>query len=207
MKKVIFCLLIPVMIQSCTDELHEIDSVVLADDFVLRKDIDISSKDVPHNSFTAFYYFVENNKASVDNKIENKIDHNIDKSDLGKKDFAAYWEGYFDFDSGDYEFTINSDKEIKVSIDGVMIFEGSSNTNAGSIKVGRSLEGIRRLKVFYNMNSDQKLQKIIEYYKSMRESEDDDESEAPISTSANAVGSNDQNQSITSDILVDWQRL
>ena len=134
MKRVIFCLLVPIVFQSCTDELKEIDSVMLTEDFITR-DINLSSKDVPHNSFAAFYYMKEDNKENVDHKIEGKINHKIDKSKSDKADLAAYWEGYFDFDSGEYEFQIGSDKQIKISIDDVMIFEGNSNNNSGTVTV------------------------------------------------------------------------
>ena len=94
MKKVIFCLFIPVMIQSCTDEMHEINSVVsLTDDSIVGSDLRISSKDIPNDAFTAFYYFLENNKTNVENKVEGNINHNFDNSEPGKKDFTAYWEG------------------------------------------------------------------------------------------------------------------
>ena len=199
MKKVIFCLLVPFILQSCTDELHEIDSVVLSNDHISDISQEINSKDIPQNSFAAFYYYVENNKATVHNAYEEKID----LKDLGKKDFSAYWDGYFEFESGDYEFTINGDKEIKVSIDDVVIFDGSASNSKGGVKVGHSLEGIRRLKVFYNMNSAQKVQKIIEYYKSMRGFEDDQESETPSNTSTNAGGNSDDSAAI----LLDWRKL
>lgn len=207
MKKVIFCLLLPVIFQSCTDELKEIDSVMLTEDFVLGREINLSSKDVPHNSFAAFYYVNDNNKESVDHKIEGKIDHKFDKVKSEKTDLTAYWEGYFDFDSGDYEFVIGSDKQIKISIDDVMIFKGNTQNTSGTVKVAKSLSGIRRLKVFYNMNSAQKVKKIVEYYKNLRDANDDEEDDDSTGIPSATGGFNAGDASDISNILVNWRML
>jgi hypothetical protein len=203
MKKVIFYLLFALLIQSCTNELREIDSVVSSHDYASVLDQNIESMDVPHNSFSAFYYYVENNKATVSSAVEMKIDHHIEQFDQDKNDFSAYWEGYFDFDSGDYEFTVKADKTLKVYIDDIVIFDGNGSTSNAGVQVNRSLEGIRRLKVFYNMNSSQKVQKIIDYYRSLRAPEGDEESESVFNTSTRSQGNNAENQ----NVLLDWRKL
>ena len=203
MKKVIFYLLFALFIQSCTDELMEIDSVVSSNDYASVLDQNIESADVPRNSFSAFYYYVENNKATVSNAVEMKIDRHFEQSDEGKKDFSAYWEGYFDFDAGDYEFTMKADKTLKVYIDDVVLFDGSGPTSNVGVQVSRSLEGVRRLKVFYNMNSAQKVQKIIDYYRSMRDPDADEESESVVSTASGSKGNAAENR----NVLFDWRKL
>jgi hypothetical protein len=203
MKKVIFYLLIPIIFQSCTDELLEIDSIVLSEDFSPIGNLVLDSKDVPNNSFTAFYYSVQNDKATVNNTIEEKIDRKKGRSNLVGNDLSAYWEGYFEFDSGEYEFSVSADKSLKVSIDDVIIFDGTKPNSSGGVTFAHSLQGVRRLKVFYNMNSAQKVQKIIEYYNSMRGHGKDHESGKPGSTATNAANNSDLGQAV----LVDWRKL
>ena len=208
MKKVIFCFLISVVFQQCTDELHEIDSVIsVQENSVSEGDLIIDNKDIPLNSFSAFYYYLENHKPFVDNQIEHKIIHRFNKDDSADNDLSAHWIGDFNFESGKYELDIISDKGIKVFIDDKVVFEDWNNSGNNHFRINLTLQGIRRLKVFYNMNSNQKLAKIIEYYTNLHKELDEEESNVPT---YNSLISGDRvNQTVTheSRVSVNWKLL
>ena len=206
MKKVFFYLLVALMFQQCTDELYEIDSVIPASDSanLLVSEYEINNKFIPRDSFSEAYYFLEDQQEKVVERIVDKINQS-DFSESDDMDLSAHWVGDFEFEQGTYEFTVKSDKGIQVLIDNEVIFD---NTNVqirkNYFRIYKSLEGIRRLKVFYNMNSDQKLQKIIEYYASLNESTEQEENDVPTSNSANSNNTLDVSDS---KIFVDWKSI
>ena len=176
MKKVFLLVLIPFLFQNCTEELHEIDAVVTAaDENIAGIDIGLSAADVPQNSFMGFYYYLRGQEPVVENKIEDNISFGVGDYSSDGVDYSAYWEGYFDFDDGDYVFSITSDQALKVIIDDEIILDSSNENKLEQYKITHSLEGIRRLKVFYNMNSEQKLNEIVKYYAGLGDQEENDE--------------------------------
>lgn len=204
MKRVFFYLLVALLFQQCTDELFEIDAVIPASDSnnILVSEYEINDQFIPKDSFSGAYYFMEDHKEKVVERIVDKINQS-DISESDDIDLSAQWVGDFEFEQGTYEFTVKSDKGIQVLIDNEVIFD---NTNVqirkNYFRIYKSLEGIRRLKVFYNMNSDQKLQKIVEYYASLNESTEQEESGVPTSNSSNTNNNIDVSDS---KIFVDWK--
>lgn len=200
MKRIIFCLLIAGIFQQCTNELHEIDSVISS-----QIELKIADKDVPRNSFSAFYVVSEDEHDFVQRSSDTRINHNFKKQNITYSDLGVYWIGDFDFESGDYEMRIKSDEIIKVILDNETVFEGTSNQPYG-LKTKFALKGIHRLKVLYNMTNEQKVQKIIEYYQKLNEEETESESEQKTRTSV--FGSNSSiSDTSNPDVKVTWKRL
>lgn len=169
----------PLTFQQCTDELQEIDGVVVSSG-ITSKELVLDAMDVPINAYTSFYYHQENQKVVISKDTEKVI--NIGNSDVDPKkdEFSGIWEGNFEFSDGEYEFTYFSDKNLKIMVGNKILFDGTSTQNMEQKRITQSIEGIRRLKVFYNMSNSQKLQQIINYYKSLNNADQDDDSNNPI---------------------------
>ena len=158
-------MLVPFLFQQCTEELHEIDEVILeSDPSVSYNALTLDQGDVPDNAFTAFYYFGNGDRTRVEHKIEREIDYKLLQSKEGDQEFAAYWEGYFDFESGDYEVILPTDNSMKVFVDGVSIVDGEDSQLNSYVKIRRSFDGIRHLKIFYNLNSEAKIEKMNNFF-------------------------------------------
>lgn len=206
MKKIIFCSLILVIFQQCTDELHEIDAIIPAqnqDDVTAQ--LEIGKQDIPLNSFSAFYYYTVNQQEFVSSASEARINHNFKKGRTIYKDLGVHWIGDFEFENGDYEISVKSDETIKVILDENIVFEGPNDTQINGFTAKLSLNGIHRLKVFYNLSSEQKVEKIIEYYKKLNEEKDrNGSSEQHVKTS---IVGDSTNSSESKDVDVSWVRL
>ncbi len=204
MKKVIICLLMPLTFQQCTDELHEIDGVV-ASSGITSKELVLDAKDVPLNAFTSFYYQQENQNVVISKDTDKVI--NIGNSDVDPKkdEFSGVWEGNFEFSDGDYEFNYFSDKNLKIMVGDKILFDGMSTQNMEQKRITHSIEGIRRLKVFYNMSNSQKLQQIINYYKSLNNADQDDDSNNPIYKSLHDGQGNKTPDLADLKLYINWQ--
>ena len=97
-----------------------------------------------------------------------------------------------------------SDENVKVILDDQIVFEGTSKDSYKG-RVSLALKGVHRLKVFYNLSSEQKVQKIIEYYQKLNEEKSESDSEQKKRTSIFSSNSNSEN--MDSDVEVTWRRL
>lgn len=171
MKKVVLCLLIPFLFQQCTDELREIDTVLSTQvEDNLRDQEFASHSGIPFNSYLGKYYKGENQPVLVSEKIENKISKRIKEqahSYFLDKDISAEWIGDFEFDFGEYEFKVNSDRGIKVLIDDEIVIDDLDNLRQTSYKTFITLNGVHRILIFYNMDKSQIGNIIVEYYQSL----------------------------------------
>ena len=114
MKKIMVALVVALAFQVCTSELSEIDGVI-------GDHIDGNSAgngdmfhDIPADSFLG-QYFVNDSSTPISSRIENRIRHDFNspvRNDLTANKLGAKWTGDFYFESGDYNFTINSDKKL-----------------------------------------------------------------------------------------------
>ena len=190
MKRVIFLLLVPFIFLQCTDELQEIDGVIAASD-IKSRELTLEAKDVPLNAFTSFYHHQENQNVVINKDTTKMI--NLSINDLGQRnsELSGVWEGDFEFLNGEYEFTYFTDNRLKIMVGDMVLYDGTSTENMEQKRITQSIEGIRRLKVFYNMSGSQKLQQIINYYNSLNNTEQDDDAKKPVhKTAQNGQGNN-----------------
>ncbi len=178
MKKVILLLLIPFVFQQCTDELYEIDEVITAQGEEKNSNLIVQKNagSIPLNSYKATYYASENQNSTVTERIESNIGQVYDRLSNANpftENASTYWVGDFEFEAGDYEFLIQSDKNVTVFIDNQNVFS-DVNTSARrtSHKIFKSLDGVHRILIFYNMDKSKIAQKIIEYYTGLHSTED-----------------------------------
>ncbi|MCG8306496.1 MAG: PA14 domain-containing protein [Cytophagales bacterium] len=207
MKKVIFCLCISVIFQQCTDELHEIDAVVSSQvEGISAADLKGALNDIPHNAYSAFYYYSGDRQEFVQHRSETNINHNFRTNRTMYDDLGVFWTGDFEFESGDYELNIKSDETIKVLIDDAVVFEGSNMDPDTAYKTKLTLEGIHRLKVLYNLNNKQKVEKIIEYYQKLNGEKDGGNTDhsSKISVLPDGVKNSENPHP---DVAMDWKRL
>jgi hypothetical protein len=86
-----------------------------------------------------------------------------------------------------------------------ILFDGMSTQNMEQKRITHSIEGIRRLKVFYNMSNSQKLQQIINYYKSLNNADQDDDSNNSIHKSLQDGQSNNTPDLADLKLYLNWQ--
>ena len=98
MKKVIFGLLASVMFQQCTDELHEIDAVITTQSQEdLTSEFVIATGEVPLNSYSASYYYTQNQQEYVSGISEGRISHSFRTGKTIYNDLGVHWIGDFEF--------------------------------------------------------------------------------------------------------------
>ena len=204
MKKVIFYLVVPFIFQQCTDELQEIDGVVASSD-INNKGLMLDENDVPLNAFTSFYHLQVDQKVAINKDKVKMIQLGRNDFNSTQGEFSGIWEGNFEFLDGEYEFTYFSDRKLKIVVGDKVLFDGISTEKEWQKKITHSIAGIRRLKVFYNMSGDQKLQQIINYYKRLNEADQDDDLSNPIPSSLRNDQSNKIPDPVDLRLFLDWQ--
>jgi len=166
MKKVLISLLVPVIFLQCTNELSEIQTVV--GDNSSNSSTIPEVADIPHNAYKATYFNSRGNKTSITERNENSIEHKFQKnesSNMFNKTTSAFWVGDFDFDGGDYEISVQADKNVTVLVDDKYVFDGIGNVSRRiSYNTFKALNGVQRVLVFYNMDKSQIAEMILEYY-------------------------------------------
>lgn len=203
------------MFQQCTDELREIDTVLntQVEDNLPGQEYS-SHSDIPFNSYLGKYYMGENQPSLVSEKIENKISKKIKEQAYSyflNKDISAEWIGDFEFDFGEYEFIVNSDKGIKVLIDDTIVIDDLDNLRQTSYKTFITLNGVHRILILYNMDKSQIGDIIVAYYQSLHNAKnekplsDTKKSVKDFATSISQVVSIDDDEE--SGISLGWEKI
>ncbi len=151
-------LVVLIAFQACTSELSEIDGVI--GDNIDSSIIDDGRGDnfisIPSESFLSQYFFTDNG-SPISTRIENQIHHDFNSPvDTNKesKDLSAKWTGNFYFEAGEYDFSIKSNKGIKITIDDNIVLNEPENQKVTSYSINQQLDGIHKLTVEYNIEDN-----------------------------------------------------
>lgn len=215
MKKVLMFLLVPFIFQQCTNELGEMESVIGSNSeyssSISENDPGIS--EIPNNSFKATYLNPFDNNTRVTERIENSVELNFNEG-ISSKTFndatSAFWVGDFDFNGGNYEISVQADKQVTILIDNQYVVKGIGRKNSRTrFTVFRSLDGVHRILVFYNMDKSQIADKILEYYTGLNTEEDATENSKSMKPTRIYSGSKDDSsiaEKILPHIAVQWRK-
>ena len=170
MKKVLMFLFVPFTFLQCTDELSDIEAVFGrgSEYSSTTSENDPMISEIPKNAFKASYFNSYSNKTSVTERIENSVEQRFSKginSNTFNDATSVFWVGDFDFKGGNYEISVQSDKNVTILIDDKYLFNGIERSE-GRIRynIFKSLEGVHRILIFYNMDKSQIADMILEYY-------------------------------------------
>ncbi len=138
-------LLVMLAFQLCTSELNEIDEVI-------GNQIEVSNNS--SNSFLAQYFKSDDLESSISSSIEDKISYDFNNSEyssLESDEISAKWNGDVYFESGNYEFSVTSDKGIKVLIDNEVVLYDWENSTETTYTIYQQLDGVHKVNVEYNI--------------------------------------------------------
>ncbi len=202
-------LFVPFLFQQCTDESSEIDALI-------RSNSEYSSetsgtREIPLNSYKAIYFNSHGNSTDVTERIEKNIEQEFNQiSNTFNDATSAFWVGDFDFNSGNYEISVEADKEVTMLIGNKYVFnENGLSANRIRSKNFRSLGGLQRVLIFYNMDKSQIAEKILEYYTGLNSAESTSEDAESSKTTIISPNSNDQNstsENLVPHLFVKWTK-
>ncbi len=155
MKKAMIGLFVMFAFQLCTSELNEIDEVIgsnIDSNYIGKGD----KNHIPSNSFLVEYFQNDNYETSISTRTESRISHDFNSpvSNLQGEDLSAKWTGNFYFGSGDYVFSVKSDKGIKVLIDERVVLNDLDNTSETTYNIDQQLDGVHKVEVEYNIENN-----------------------------------------------------
>ncbi len=157
MKKMMIGLMVMLVFQFCTSELNEIGGIV--GDHIdpgLNGGLGTDRNDIPSNSFLVEYFQGGNNNTSISTRTESRINHDFNSpvSNLQGEELGAKWTGDFYFNSGDYVFSVKSNKGIKVLIDDRIVLNDLENNKETNYNINQQLDGVHTIEVEYNINGN-----------------------------------------------------
>lgn len=210
MKKVIMFLLVPFIFQQCTDELSEIDTVVGENS--AYSSTTPEAAEVPYNAYKATYFNSHSNTMRIternENSIEQKINEHLNPNTFNEAT-SAFWAGDFDFDGGEYEISVQSDKNVSMLIDNNYVLDVTGNDNRRiSYNTVKSLDGVHRVLVFYNMDKGQIAKMILQYYAGMNTKDrilESANSSKPSRISPDFKSANRNKEQILPHVIVQWR--
>ncbi|MCG8310723.1 MAG: heparin lyase I family protein [Cytophagales bacterium] len=150
MKKVFLCMVVMLAFQFCTTELNEIDAV-------LSKNTEIKTEadPIPLGSFLAQYFNKDNYSSVLATRVEKSISHDFNtvvSPNVSSDNLGATWTGKFNFDPKVYEFTVKSDRSVRILIDNEELLGDFDNSTLNEYKIKKYLKGIHRIKLYYNFD-------------------------------------------------------
>jgi hypothetical protein len=210
MKKVLMFLLVPFIFQQCTDELSEIQEVV-GDDSAYSSTA-LEAAEIPYNAYKATYFNSHSNTIPITERNENFIEQKIlisENSDTFNEATSAFWVGDFDFDGGDYEISVQADKNVTMLIDDQYVLDEIGNDNRRiSYNTFKALDGVHRVLVFYNMDKSQIAKMILAYYSGMNAKDrilESANSSKPSRISPDFKTANRNKEQILPHVIVQWR--
>ncbi|GEM_PF-2985740 len=153
MRKLIIGLIVLFTFQRCTNELSETENPNQQ-----STDAEVFNGDnisLPTESFLVQYFSNEDNR-TISYNIENEIKHDFNRpqtKSIQPGQLSARWSGKFNFEKGEYEFNLKSDKGIEVKIDGETVLSDLENRKSQDFKILHKMDGTHQLDIIYNPSS------------------------------------------------------
>ena len=155
MKRSMIGIFVMLVFQLCTSELNEINGVI-GDHIDTNNSNSGTINSIPSDTFLGQYFSSKDGTNPISTRIENRIRHDFNSplsNQFNKDELSAKWTGDFYFESGNYVFNINSDKDILLMIDDKVLLNQSEITEENTYHFEQELDGVHRIVVEYNLDN------------------------------------------------------